>query len=362
MGLAAVEEIRKIDSVTIGLVIGKFWPPHNGHISVIQTAVESCDRTYVIVCAAPNSFPSGRVRTMMIQRIFPQAEVILVDDFCTWHLGTPCIDECTPKWAARTRELINVQITHVFTSEEYGDDFAAEIGATHVSIDESRMSFPISGTEVRKDVSQHWLNLPRIVRQGLFRKIAVIGSESTGTTTLALDLAKDLGAPCAPEAGRTVSWELFAAAGSMEDVNWTEQIFWDVASEQANSESVLISEHLDVTPGPLGPWLVCDTDAVATLVWWDRYLSSDSTQLRHFAYARLADLYVVTSPEDVSFSQDGIRDGEDLRLEMHELFIQVARQTGRPVLVAKGDRFERVRQVKSFITELTSTFWTSSID
>jgi hypothetical protein len=114
--------------------------------------------------------------------------------------------ECTPKWAARTRELINVQITHVFTSEEYGDNFAAEIGATHVSIDEGRMSFPISGTEVRKDVSQHWLNLPRIVRQGLFRKIAVIGSESTGTTTLALDLAKDLGAPCAPEAGRTISW------------------------------------------------------------------------------------------------------------------------------------------------------------
>lgn len=34
----------------IGLVFGKFMPLHAGHLSLIEFAVENCDRLNVILC------------------------------------------------------------------------------------------------------------------------------------------------------------------------------------------------------------------------------------------------------------------------------------------------------------------------
>ena len=35
-----------------GLIVGKFYPPHKGHLTVIEDAACSCDRVSVIVAAA----------------------------------------------------------------------------------------------------------------------------------------------------------------------------------------------------------------------------------------------------------------------------------------------------------------------
>ena len=80
--------------------------------------------------------------------------------------------------------------------------------------------------------------------------------------------------------------------------------------EQASPESDVINCNQRLVNSEIGPWVVCDTDAVATMERRERYLTSNSECAWKFAQASLADVYVVTDPEDVEFEQDGIRDGE----------------------------------------------------
>jgi nicotinamide riboside kinase len=124
-----------------------------------------------------------------------------------------------------------------------------------------------------------------------------------------------------------------------------------VIREQASAEIDVVNCNQNFVNPEIGPWVVCDTDAVATVVWWRRYLKSNSESVWKFAQASLADIYVVTDPNDVKFEQDGIRDGEHLRKSMHDSFLDTAMQTGKTVVNASGSRSERVRCVVEKIRE-----------
>ena len=129
----------------------------------------------------------------------------------------------------------------------------------------------------------------------------------------------------------------------MGDIDWNTAHFWKIVNEQALSEAVSITAAANTAPGPLGPWLVCDTDTLATVAWWERYLNQPSDALFAFAMSRLADMYVVTSPEGIPFdSSDPLRDGEAIRGQMHLRMLELARLSGRPLLTVSGDRATRL--------------------
>jgi NadR type nicotinamide-nucleotide adenylyltransferase len=335
----------------IGVVFGKFFPFHYGHLSVITRALNECEKVFVVVCAREGSHPSGQKRAYWIQQSAPRAEVLLTDDLCNWHFSQPCVEGCTDVWKKRTAELIPHEIDLVYSSESYGEDFSKAISARHVSVDPMRGVHPISGSQIRSNLADYWQHLPQIVKGGLHRKLTILGAESSGTTTLASDLAAQLNLPWVSEVGRTVSWELAIKHGGMENVVWDESIFWRVLREQASAEIDVVNCSQGFFSSEIGPWVICDTDAVATVVWWRRYLKSNSESAWKFAQASLADIYVVTDPNDVEFEQDGIRDGEHLRKSMHESFVDAAMKTGKTVIIASGSRSERVRYVVEKIRE-----------
>jgi NadR type nicotinamide-nucleotide adenylyltransferase len=340
----------------IGVVFGKFFPFHNGHLFVINRALSECEKVFVVVCANEGSQPSGQKRAYWIQHSAPKAEVLLTDDLCAWHFSQPCVESCTEIWRKRTAELIPYEIDLVYSSESYGEDFSKAISARHVSVDPVREFHPVSGSQIRSNLADNWHYLPQIVKSGLHRKITILGAESSGTTTLTCDLAAELNLPWVAEVGRTVSWELAIKHGGMDQVPWDESIFWRVLREQARAELDVANGNLEFNNSEIGPWVVCDTDAVATVVWWERYLSSDSGSAWKFAQASLADIYVVTDPEDVEFEQDGIRDGEDLRTSMHDSFLRMAKKTGKTVVLASGSRDQRVSNVIEKLREHESNF------
>ena len=118
------------------------------------------------------------------------------------------------------------------------------------------------------------------------------------------------------------------------------------------TELLALQGRIQEQPSNLGPWLVCDTDTLATVAWWERYLTTSSSPLLEFAQSRLADLYVVTSPNGVAFDDsDPTRDGRHVRLAMHERFCELVAQSGRPYIVVSGDRSERVHKVRTALTE-----------
>ena len=89
--------------------------------------------------------------------------------------------------------------------------------------------------------------------------------------------------------------------------------------------------------------IVCDTNAVATEVWQRRYMGETSDAMRAIGARDKADLYIITGDE-IPFVQDGIRDGEHVRHEMHQWFIDRIQQTGVPYIVVVGDRDKRLTE------------------
>ncbi|HWH68040.1 MAG TPA: AAA family ATPase, partial [Candidatus Sulfotelmatobacter sp.] len=227
----------------------------------------------------------------------------------------------------------------VFTSEDYGDRYATLMGSQHVLVDRQRVQVTISGTAIRQDPFIHWQYLEPPVRGWFAKRVCVLGAESTGTTTLAQALAKHLQTPWVQEYGREYSeWKLAA-----NDPSWRSEEFEAIAEEQARREDAAAREANRV--------LICDTNAFATVLWHRRYLGTHSPQVEAIARRGRCDLYLLTG-EEIPFVQDGLRDGEHIRHEMHGWFEQaLAAQQVRWQLL-RGTPEERLRQSLRLIGEL----------
>ena len=198
----------------------------------------------------------------------------------------------------------------------------------------SRAAASISGTAVRADPAAWWPSLTPGVRAYLCRRVVITGAESTGTTTLARALAERLGTVWVPEVGRAVS-----EARGMPYV-WTDVDFEVIARRQQRDE--------DRAARISGPILVCDTDALATCIWQERYMGRSTGPVETIAASRSYALSVLTS-DDIPFVQDGLRDGEHLRGWMTGRFRERLRD---PWIEVRGSVAERVDQV---LTALSSS-------
>jgi nicotinamide riboside kinase len=97
-----------------------------------------------------------------------------------------------------------------------------------------------------------------------------------------------------------------------------------------------------------GPILVCDTDALATCIWQERYLGRSTADVEAIAASRRYALTVLTA-DDIPFVQDGYRDGEHIRGWMTQRFRERLRQ---PWIEVRGTVEARVEAV---LTALSST-------
>ena len=323
--------------MSVGLVIGKFLPPHRGHSYLIETACAGADRVVVVVCARPDDpIPAG-VRADMLRELHPRATVVVTPDDIPDDRG-----EVTSRaWAARTVELLGgAGPDVVFSSEEYGPRYAGFMGARHVSVDPQRRRFPVSGTAVRTDPWAGARFLAPVVRAWYVRRICVLGAESTGTTTLARDLAGHYGCAWVPEYGRTFCARRLARAAT---IDWRTEDFVHIARRQQADE--------DAAARRGGRLLVCDTDALATSVWHERYLGAGSPEVARLAAARSYALYLLTG-DDIPFVQDGTRDGEHVRAWMTGRFRQALRARAEPWIEVRGSRDDRLAAATARIDRL----------
>lgn len=332
------------------IVVGKFLPPHAGHHSLIEHAESLADRVLVLLVDGHGELPSADRRALWLQAIHPEVDVVVAADLCR-HGTAPCVIECSDRWAAWLGNAIPGRFDLVVSSEAYGQTFADRIGATHFSFDPRREGRAVSGDAVRADLAGRWSDLHPIVRAGLHRRVVILGAESTGSTTLARGLAKAIGAPVAMEAGRTASWVLAGRSGGWDEVEWNVEDFRRILADQRRLEADAAHRGALGEPGALGPWIVCDTDALATVVWWERYLDKGSEEALAFARTDPADLYLLTDPIDVEFVQDGIRDGEHVRHAMHQRFCELTDASAPSWRPISGTPQERVAAAISALTE-----------
>jgi HTH-type transcriptional repressor of NAD biosynthesis genes len=309
-----------------GLVLGKFLPPHAGHHELVDYALSRCSRVTVLVLGASwERIPLALRRDWMRAR-HPAARVVAGWDELPVDFDDPVVHDAH---IAVMERLLNDPIDTVFTGEAYGDMLAARWGVRHECLPRSGT---ISGTAVRADPAAFWPSLTPGVRAYCARRVVITGAESTGTTTLARALAERLGTVWVPEVGRAVS-EAREAAGSFGD--WTDVDFEVIARRQQNDE-----DHAALVSGPV---LVCDTDALATCIWQERYRGRSTSAVERIAASRTYALSVLTS-DDIPFVQDGLRDGEHLRGWMTQRFRDRLQE---PWIEVRGTVEERVEAVLS---------------
>jgi len=321
--------------MTLGFVVGKFYPPHRGHRHLIETARAGCDRLIVLLPHHVSQKIPGELRKAWLEEIHPDCEVHLVPDE---------LDDDSEQWARFTVDHLGRAPDVVFSSEEYGPRYAALMGCRHVMVDQPRGAFPISGTKVRSSPLDHLDWLEPCVRAYFVRRVVLIGAESTGKTTLAEMLARRYATAWVPEYGREY-WEAKVAGLPMDGPlpNWTSDEFLHIAATQQRRENEAARTANRV--------LMCDTNAFATGTWHERYLGFRDERVDAVGRADRADLYLLAEP-DFPFVQDGWRDGESIRDWMHARFVEQLAAQPAPVLHLRGSVDQRIADAASAIDAL----------
>lgn len=273
-------------------LFGKFLPFHKGHKAMMDFALGKCDFLTVLVCCSDMENIPCWVRRSWIEKTYEGEERIAVK---TYHYK-----ECELPNTSATSWDVSVAWSEVFktlfpsysmvvTSEEYGYLVARIMGIEHVAFDIERNKTPISATHIRNDVFANWHFLPNSVRPYFAIKIVLLGTESTGKTTLAEKLSAFFGGNLVLEAAR----EIIADSNqfSMDDLNL-------VASEHAKR----------ITEAILGdsPLTMIDTNIYTTLSYAKFMFGKNLNTSDDIMEANKAALYLYLT-NDVAHIQDGTR-------------------------------------------------------
>ena len=320
-----------------GLVVGKFSPLHRGHVFIVGTALAACDEVLVLSWSQPE-FPrcEAATRERWLRTAFPAARVLVLDPATHALPPNDADDETQRSFVARMLDGIAWRPDWVFTSERYGDGFAAHLArhwghaVEHVCVDLARERFPVSGTALRGPAAARadWLS-PQVLAD-LTPRVCVLGAESSGKSTLAAALADALDATCVAEFGREF-WEQSPPEG---DVFSPAQLL-TIAQEQVRREEAACRAARGL--------LVCDTSPLTTWVYAMLDHGAAPDELTALAQRRY-DLAIYCA-SDFPFQQDGTRRGADFSRRQAEATLEALRTAGQPFVVAQGSLAQRVRDL-----------------
>jgi NadR type nicotinamide-nucleotide adenylyltransferase len=325
-----------------GLVLGKFMPPHLGHVYLVEFARAYASEVTVVVGTLAREPIPGALRAAWMHELFPDVEVVHLTD------ENPQEPHEHPRfWDIWRESLLRVLPSKpdlVFASEGYGARLAQELSAEWVPVDVARSAIPVSATAIRADPMAHWRFIPRCVRPYFVRRVCVVGPESTGKTTLAAALAAHFETTWVPEYARTLL-EPRASANEPSVAPITREDMARISRGQIASEEALARNANRV--------LFADTDALATLLWSDLLFGGHEAALEENAAAHGHDLYLLCAP-DVAFVPDAVRYAPTEREAFFERLRGEIERRGRRFIVLSGGWDARLeRAIVAVQAELT---------
>jgi len=176
---------------------------------------------------------------------------------------------------------------------------------------------------MEKDLRQEDINLVKIV---------LFGPESTGKTTLSIQLAKHYNTVWVQEYARPYLQKVW----NQERRTCQQKDILPIAFGQIALENRLAKRADKV--------LICDTDLLETKVYSSAYYGGFVDPiLEKAATENTYNLYLLTYI-DTPWEADDLRDRPEQRLEMFEAFQKALDQHHRPYLLLKGDKESRLKQ------------------
>jgi NadR type nicotinamide-nucleotide adenylyltransferase len=164
-------------------------------------------------------------------------------------------------------------------------------------------------------------------------RVAILGAESTGKSTLAAELAAHYGTLWVPEYLREF------VETHQRTPQEHEQFF--IANTQLAYESQALKRART--------FLFCDTTPLMTALYSRFYFGRIDAPLEELAATHAYDFTIVTPP-DSPWVPDGLqRESPEVRQAIHEQVLGMLGQLAIPYLLVDGSVEERVRQVKTYL-------------
>lgn len=291
----------------VALFLGKYYPQHVGHEYVLERMMRKKHKK-IIIMVCYNDTQTYDTEYMR-DRLSHEDRLVAMQDFVEqnrWKYcpetqivielfndaDMPTAEESDVNVSKAWAEMIQHRyenLTDLYGSEEYIRYMTSFMdGVKPRVIDVQRMVNPVSGTKCRTNMIGNWDKLANHYKERLNYKIAIMGAESTGKSTLARETAYWNQGTCVmiPEQGRIhmVHPEL-----SKLDL----ELF---AMRQYNQI------HFNAIQKPIS---IVDTTCITTEMFCPLY-GIKSDMVGELAMLENIDLYVVLRPV-VEFEQDGMR-------------------------------------------------------
>ena len=256
-----------MNNKTRGLTLGKFAPLHRGHQYLIETALTEVDELIVIIYDCPETIDIPlNVRSKWIRQLYPNVKVIEAWDGPIEVGDTLEIKQKHENYILN--ELKIVGVTHFYSNEFYGEHISRALGAVNRQLDRERSTFPISGTEVRRDPYTYRRFMDPIIYHDFITNVVFVGAPSTGKTTLANRMAQEYNTVWMPEYGREY-WEKHQVGRRL-----TEEQLVEIAEGHLERENHRLYEA--------NRYLFSDTNAITTYVFSMYYHNhAESTSYRN---------------------------------------------------------------------------------
>lgn len=302
--------------MTQGLILEAFLPPHRGHQLLLDFARAYVDSLQIVVDTSPGDPIPAAQRVAWLRELAPTAVVHQLPTAAPRPKAAQASD-----WSVlieRIRRILPHGPDVVFSTGPEGIELAARLGARYAPFDEPGALAPIAATSLHQAPLAHWHDLPDCIRAHYARRIAVIGPESTGKTTLVQGLAAHFGTIWVPEYARSYA-DAKRAPLDRTDVE-------PIARGHRAAEEALARR--------CNRLLFVDTDAVMTTLYARIYYGDCPAWIDELAATRRYDLYLLAAP-DVPWVADSQR---DLPQRREEFFAAC-----RKALEAKLARFEIIQ-------------------
>ncbi|ABR90268.1 Uncharacterized conserved protein [Janthinobacterium sp. Marseille] len=165
-------------------------------------------------------------------------------------------------------------------------------------------------------------------------RIALLGAESTGKSTLAAALAAHYQTVWVPEYLREF----------VEVKQRTPQ-----AHEQIQIAHTQIARE-NIAAVQARRFLFCDTTPLMTALYSQFYFGEVEPALSRLAAAHRYDFTIVAEPSN-PWVADGLqRESDNVRQEIHRLLLQALDTAAIPYLLVSGDTGQRVQQVSAYLS------------
>jgi len=318
-------------------VFGKFLPFHNGHKAMINFALTKCDELIVLVCCSDKENLPGETRKDWIDKTFEQAANLQVKiyNYNESQLPNTSVSSksVSETWAAVFKKELS-DCSLLISSEPYGEYVAEFMNIRHIMFDVERVQFPVAASYINSNLFQYWQYLPAAVRPHYAQKVVILGTESTGKTTLTTDLAKYFNCTAVMEAAR----DIIANSNSFcfDDLHL-------VAKEHAKRiEQSVLGES---------PLVIIDTD-IHTTKSYARFVFNRELIVSPEIYdCNKASLYLYLD-KDVAYFQDGTRLNETERNEIDSSHRQVLKDHKINIVEINGNWKERFEKAVKAINRL----------